>query len=231
MDRYQTSRRDRRAGRMVLLAAMAFLAVTQTGCIGLTSVLLHAWNGQMVEPAFDGLQGQRVAVVCTGNSAAYGPSPIVDSLAYAVGSLLEQNVPDLVLIPLKDVDAWKDENDWDELDFVQIGEGVGADMVVAIEDGDHVLDADPLRAIEPRGRTRGPAFIGSDGIRSPIRSPFTFTGWDSNKRTYSVFQRRNVGEMVLRIDDTDTETDRGVRFEHAQILHRDTEVFVRLELA
>ena len=133
MDRLRVGQCNCRNLRIVAVVGAVLVVLPTTGCIGLASVLMHAWNGQIVEPAYDGLKGKQVAVVCTGNSAAYGPSPIVDSVAYSVEKLLASNVPDIKMIPLKDVDEWKDENDWDELDFIQIGEGVGADMVVAIE--------------------------------------------------------------------------------------------------
>lgn len=109
---------------IILLSAV----VPTTGCVGLASVLIHAWKGHTVEAAFDGLQGKRVAVVCLSDTNMYS-----GELARAVEGLLKRNVAEIDVVPQSDIYAWRDTQDWDELDYQALGEGVGAEMVVAIE--------------------------------------------------------------------------------------------------
>ena len=109
--------------------ALLVLLVPSSGCImRMTSNLIHAWNGHLVEAKFTGLQGKRVAVVCLSGSTMYS-----GELAMAVERLLANNVPDIETVPQTEVYAWQDTHEWDELDFKILGKGVKADLVVAIE--------------------------------------------------------------------------------------------------
>ena len=120
----------RRLGHGLLLLIAIVVLSTSSGCAAfkLASVLAYAWKGETVPAQYEGLQGKRVAVVCLSDSSMYA-----GQLSQAVEQLLESNVPKIETVPQREVYRWLDENNWNELDFSQIGEGVGADVVVAIE--------------------------------------------------------------------------------------------------
>lgn len=121
------------ASRYFVTLVASIVLLSCCGCIGLTSVLIHAWSGHLVEPAFDGLDGRQVAVVCVSDSTGLGPSSAESRLAYAVESMLRKNVPEIEVISQRSIDDWKDRNDWDGFDVLEIGDGVGAELVVAIQ--------------------------------------------------------------------------------------------------
>lgn len=111
------------------MAIFAVAIVSSTGCVAnLAAVMMHAWRGETVEAQYDGLQDHRVAVVCLSDSSMYA-----GQLSQSVERLLATHVPDIETVPQVDVYGWLDANDWNELDFAQLGEGVDAEFVVAIE--------------------------------------------------------------------------------------------------
>ena len=117
-------------GYGLAMATIATVIVPSTGCstLRLVGVLAHAWHGETVAAQYDGLQNQHIAVVCLSDSSMYA-----GQLSQAVQRLLAKNVPDIETVPQTNVYAWLDKNDWNELDFVQLGQGVDVDLVVAIE--------------------------------------------------------------------------------------------------
>jgi hypothetical protein len=123
----------RRTGQRTAVAcALALLLAVSTGC-GLLVNLIHAGWGNMVPAQFEGLAEKRVAVVCVASSASYGPRPVSEMIARQVGSLLTQHVKEIDLIDHQAIERWVDENDWNEVDYLEIGHGVGAQRLVAID--------------------------------------------------------------------------------------------------
>ena len=117
---------------LILVGLICSVLLCSSGCavVGLASVVMYAWKGQMVPARYEGLEGKRVAVVCLSDTNMYA-----GELAIAIEKLLQRNVPEIDVIPQTDIYAWQDTNDWDgfELDFATLGKGVDADLVVAIE--------------------------------------------------------------------------------------------------
>ncbi len=54
-------------------------------------------------------------------------------LADDVGRVLAQEVDDIDVVRPQEVSDWMDTNEWDESDFVEMGRGVKADVVLAID--------------------------------------------------------------------------------------------------
>mgnify|MGYP002032193437 CR=1 FL=1 len=121
-----------RVSQLVLSLVLLIVLLSSAGCIGLTANLIKAWTGMVVDAEFDELIGKRVAVVCLSDTASFGPGPIGDELAIEVAYLLKTSVDGIAVVHQQEIDDWKDENDWDQIDFREIGRGVGADMVIAI---------------------------------------------------------------------------------------------------
>ena len=103
------------------------------GCVGASAQLLYLIYGNKISAQFEGLNGKKVAVVCVSDASAFGHNELTMSVERLVASKLQQNVPKIEVIPQSTVDNWKDQYGWDENEFVQIGRGIGADCVVAIE--------------------------------------------------------------------------------------------------
>ena len=106
----------------------------QTGCVGALSQLIYTIRGHDEEPAFPGLNDKRVAVVCVSDASAYGPDTLTYTVAQAVGIQLANGLDDgsRIVAPSK-IEEWIDDNGWNETEYVELGRGVEADMVVAVK--------------------------------------------------------------------------------------------------
>ena len=123
----------RKRGLVLLILATVAVTVTATGCLSTMANLINAGWGNMVPAQFDGLREKRVAVVCVSGSSAFGPSSASTTIARQVTRSLKQNVRDIQIIEQQQVERWIDENDWNQVDYLEIGQGVGADLLVAID--------------------------------------------------------------------------------------------------
>ena len=139
-------------GRAALAAALicGFLS-SGSGCIGLASHLLYVIKGEKVPAEFEGLEGKRVAVVCMSGSLGSDPGSATATLARLVEVQLKRNVPKIELVRQQDIANWIDNNDWDRLSYRDIGRGVRADIVLAIELDGYRLHEDQTMY---KGRTK-----------------------------------------------------------------------------
>jgi hypothetical protein len=123
-----------RLPRRWLIAATLLLSLSANGCVGLTAHVLYWIKGGHTIPAeFPGLSGKRVAVVCVANASSFGPNSFSTMVERAVAIILHQNVKKIALVHHDEVAEWIDRNDWDQIDYRQIGRGVSADLVLAID--------------------------------------------------------------------------------------------------
>ncbi|MFM8251239.1 MAG: hypothetical protein ACKOBW_06560 [Planctomycetota bacterium] len=144
-----------RIRRPVLVTASLLLLLmvpAASGCIGLASQLLYVIKGDKVAAEFDGLAGKRVAVVCVANSSNYDPGSASSKLAQMVEIILKKEVPRISLIRQDRVVDWIDNNDWDQMDYRDVGRGLKAEMVVGI-------DLDGYRLHEDATMYRGKANV------------------------------------------------------------------------
>jgi hypothetical protein len=126
--------RDSKAIRpLITLGLAVFLTATQSGCIGFASTLMYWIKGNKVDARCTALEGKRVAVVCVTGSGVSGSTNEGEVLARAVAMILEKNVKKVDIVRPEEVADWRDQNNWDEVDYKSIGRGVKADMVVAID--------------------------------------------------------------------------------------------------
>ena len=124
------------------LCALLFclIVASGSGCVGLTAQLLYwAKGGHKIEAEFPGLEGKRVAVLCVSNNASYGPNSSCAMLQRAVARILRQKGDEIDVIHEDEIADWIDTNGWDEMDYREIGQGVEADMVVAMDIEDFSL--------------------------------------------------------------------------------------------
>lgn len=110
------------------------LAVANAGCMSLANFVLYVMHGMPKFPAeYEGLQGKRVAVVCVSAANSYGPDAMTNRVAREVQSQLAAHVQEIDVVRDSEVSDWMDHHDWSQLDYTEVGRGVNADMVVAIE--------------------------------------------------------------------------------------------------
>jgi len=119
--------------RFVNLILITVCILPSAGCIGMVANLLHVVGAGLMPPAFSGLEEKRVAVVCVSNSELFGPTSTSDEIGARVSKLLAKKVKKIEIVSPQKVDDWIDLNGWYMVDFVSIGRGVEADMVVAID--------------------------------------------------------------------------------------------------
>jgi hypothetical protein len=149
---------------LLLLCCVPVLA-TSTGCAVLYQL---ACGDPKIEAKYAGLKGKRVAVVCVMNPSSYGDGEASTLLAEQVGIILKQNVKSIQVVRQDEISDWMDTNEWDESDFVEIGRGVKADMVLAI-------DVDAFSIHESQTLLKG-------------RSRLTTTVYDMNNKGEAVFR-------------------------------------------
>lgn len=118
--------------RQLLAMGMAVGTLPLTGCASLIAHLGYVAGGGMMKPEYDGLKEQRVAVVCISDSSSYGIGNEGELLSRGVGKLLQQNVKEIEVVEWSKVADWIDRN-WNEVDYREVGRGVKADRVVAID--------------------------------------------------------------------------------------------------
>jgi hypothetical protein len=117
-----------------LVVAVVLTTLTSTGCIGFTSQLIYWFKGgHKIDAEFPGLEEKKVAIICVANTSSYEPNSVPRMLERAVTLVLESQGEAIEVIHQDEVADWIDNNDWDQLDYREIGRGVEADMVLAIE--------------------------------------------------------------------------------------------------
>ena len=127
----------------MIIRQLSILGLTLglSGCVSLlpdpkpsSSVYRLSYNAAPVEAAFNGLEEKKVAVVCISDASAYGPDTLTYTIANALSLKLAQGLnEEMTIIPVSLVEQWIDTHGWDERDFLALGQGVGADSVVAVD--------------------------------------------------------------------------------------------------
>lgn len=113
------------------LLVLLLLVAGSSGCAVLYQ--LAYGDGPKIEAKYQGLKGQRVAVVCAMNPSNYGDGATSTLIAERVARVLRGNVKNIEVVRQDEVSDWMDTNAWDKTDYIEIGRGVDADMVVAID--------------------------------------------------------------------------------------------------
>ncbi len=130
---------DRRSLKNSAVFSMALAALLLGGCIATTAQLLHVIHGLKVKAEYPGLKNSRVAIVCVSDASSYGPNKLTSTVSQALASILAREVKNIEIVPHAEIEHWKDSNGWNEIDFVEIGKGLEADKVVAIEIGSYSI--------------------------------------------------------------------------------------------
>ena len=113
----------------VLLLAVALLS--SSGCVNLASNILYAINGNKAPADYPGFKGKKVAIVC-GSEKGLSNDATANLMTRYLEALLGKNVKEITIIPQDKVEKWLNARGWNESDYAEIGKGVGADQVLAI---------------------------------------------------------------------------------------------------
>lgn len=101
------------------------------GCSAMAAAM-YVVNGIDMPAEFNGLKEKRVVVVCQPTAMLqYSTTSVSKDLARAVSKRLAANVRKIDVVDQGEVDAWIDENSWEE--FSEVGKALDADIVVGIE--------------------------------------------------------------------------------------------------
>ncbi len=117
---------------LIAIVPMIFLTTT-TGCINQMAQLLYIIKGHQVPPKFAGLEGKRVAVLCVSDASAYGPDTLTYTVSKHISVKIAQGVKEVEVVSPAKIEDWIDQNGWEELNVVPMGEAIDAEMVVVIE--------------------------------------------------------------------------------------------------
>jgi hypothetical protein len=117
----------------IALVLTVCLLLSSTGCIGFANWLAWGLWGQKVPAEFRGLQGKRVAIICATKSSPFEPGGITGSITRRIGEILDREVKEMTVVNSEEIADWIDRNDWLEMDYREVGRGVKADMVVAVD--------------------------------------------------------------------------------------------------
>jgi hypothetical protein len=120
--------------RISLAVAGLCLALLPLGGCAIVNHLMYVVHGATVPAEFAGLVDKRVAVVCISANDDYGPDSTTVLLSREVERLLQERVKKIRLVRHQEVANWIDRNDWQH-DYLEIGRGVKADLVVAVDLG------------------------------------------------------------------------------------------------
>lgn len=120
----------------LVLVAVAVLMLS--GC-GMMSNLMHAAGVDMIPAECTTLEEMTVAIVTVTDSSQYSNDVTARELSRGVGEVLTRKVEKVTLVREDKIEEWRDVNGWDNMDFVAIGRGVGADKVLGIELSNLVL--------------------------------------------------------------------------------------------
>ncbi len=119
--------------RHIVLSGLLVLGfVSVSGCINFAANMIHAITGNNVPADYDGLAEKRVAVVCAtdGGLATDATSAMLTSYIHAA---LNSNVKKIDVVRQSEVERWIDSHSNSDADYVEVGKGVKADCVLAIE--------------------------------------------------------------------------------------------------
>lgn len=112
------------------IAALCLLPLT--GCIQFAANLMHVVSGPQVPAEFKGLDGKTVAVVATDEAGICSDETTI-RLAGTIRGILSGKLKKATLVNHEEIETWLHGKSSRERDYVEIGKGVKADYLIAVE--------------------------------------------------------------------------------------------------
>lgn len=185
----------RRNNKNSILATtcVALLIASASGCNLLLTQLGYWSGGNLISAEYAGLEGKRVAVICVSDNASYGVGTESEGLARGVASILKEHVKEIDIVRQDEIADWIDKNDWNEVDYREVGKGVHADRIIAI-------DLAGFRLYEGQSLYRGRASVTitvfdlADGGKEVFRRPMPEIRFPAN----GVYHSSETSETAFR---------------------------------
>ncbi len=124
--------RSRTLGSLITIGLVSLFLISSPGCVRLAANLVNAIQGNETPAEYNGFEKKRVAIVCATDKGLSSDASAALLTGY-VHMLLNKNVKDIELVRAEEVERWLDAHGTIESDYVQIGKGVKADQVLAID--------------------------------------------------------------------------------------------------
>ncbi len=118
---------------LVTAGLLATVAITQSGCLGLASQLMHVAGMNLTPPECDELHDQTVAIVTVTDNSQYTSDTTAQQLSRKLGEVLTLRVNDLELVREDLIAEYRDVHGYDSVDYQELGKEVGADQVLVVE--------------------------------------------------------------------------------------------------
>ncbi|MCC9644433.1 hypothetical protein LOC71_19345 [Rhodopirellula sp. JC740] len=119
--------------RTAVCLLVSGLLLTQTGCLGLMSNLMHAMGADQIPAECELLEDSKVAVVTFTDRSQYSEDIAARLLSRKVSDILLRKIDDISLVREDEIQEYRDTHGWENSDFLDIGQGVEAEKVLAIE--------------------------------------------------------------------------------------------------
>src|SRR4051812_8525613 len=101
---------------------VAVLLSMSAGC-GVVQQINYIINGFKVDAKFAGLEDKKIAVVCVAGPGV-PPNGEASMIANIVGTKIGAEVKGAQIISQAKIADWMDKNDWDQVDYADVGRGV-----------------------------------------------------------------------------------------------------------
>lgn len=124
--------RNRTVGGLITIGLVSLFLISSPGCVRLAANLVNAIQGNEKPAEYNGFEKKRVAIVCATDKGLSSDASAALLTGY-VHMLLNKNIKDIQLVRAEEVERWLDAHGTIESDYVQIGKGVKADQVLAID--------------------------------------------------------------------------------------------------
>lgn len=188
----------------ILFAFALLAAVSSTGCIGMMAQIGWVSGGDLIPAEFDGLAGKTVAVVVMTKGSTYGPGTEATLIGTRVERILQRELNDVEIIDQDRIADWIDQNNWNEVDYVEVGKGLEAEMVVAIDIDHYSLSDNPTLF---KGRTNYTVKVFDMSKKNKVvfsQSPPMFEfpkqgGRFRDSTSESKFERQYISMLAQRI--------------------------------
>ncbi|MEZ6137103.1 MAG: hypothetical protein R3C53_19595 [Pirellulaceae bacterium] len=113
---------------MVMIASL----LASSGCVSFAANLIHAIGGNNRPAEYEGLKGKRVAVVVS-TDQGLSSDTVSATLSSQIQAHLNTNIDKIDVVRSVEIEKWLDANGWNDNDYEQIGKGVEADVVLAVD--------------------------------------------------------------------------------------------------
>lgn len=94
---------------------------------------MHATGMDMVPAEYEGFEETRTAIVVRTPSLRHSADPTAEEMSRRLKDEMMSHISDLTLIRREEIVSWYDSHGWDNRDYQQLGNDLGADRVLIVD--------------------------------------------------------------------------------------------------